>query len=618
MLGIKRGFLDSLYRLRFVIIVILFICAFLIQDYLYIYNDQAPQYTDCQFLNSITYYDSLVMHDKLVNLETLPYPPVAYMATLPGYVLKDISPQTARISIMLFSIIFLISMFGIGRELGDEYSGLAVMALAASSPHILNYSRAYFVNFPQTAMTAASFCFLLKSKKFTDSLYSILFGISLALSFLTKWSTAFFMIIPVLWIALPSFYRSIKQKKSSVLYITFFILFLILQAWFWVKQSTASPPLNGIKYYLLLTALPCIFALIFIYSREKHIKATVDIDEHKNGFHSMTNFLISMVFFFVIAMPWYYYASKAIINLFVYNKSVIGPSSGDVKSNLVILSTMYNFLPLYLLPGLLFVFRKKENRDIISLLFTNILFLSLIVQKVSFPEPRYILSIVIFLAAAGGYWVCNLHKFKKIVTALIITTSLLSIFAWTGISVNYKFFHPVPVHRPDMNLRKKNCCFKLYCTHPPDSSAYSISQAVEEITPTDKSTKKPVPVLFVNKKEIGKPFEIDFIEWEARKRGRRIEPIPLYISKSKDIQRVFIELEKKDKEKFQKIKEILIIHREDPINPDCLKELSGTFENLPVNHYTYKAGENWSITVIQLYNEDLSDHEKEDCSNGKT
>lgn len=254
-------------KLIVTIFLFLFISIFLIQNYLFIKQDRLTVFTDSHLIHSAIYYDRLVLKNDN-NISLIGYPPLLYLLTTLYYRAGDISAQGARLLISFFSVIFLLAMFGIGYQLGGYYSGAAVMAIAASSPHILNYSRLYFVDFPQTTLTALAFYLLLRSEGYRHRIPSILLGIAMALSFLVKWSTAFFLILPVLWFFIPVI---IKPGKYISQYIVFIITSLFAFAGSVHYLKTAAFPFQDIdlrwfRNFILFIVIPSLVCLTIMLS----------------------------------------------------------------------------------------------------------------------------------------------------------------------------------------------------------------------------------------------------------------------------------------------------------------------------------------------------------------
>ena len=411
----------------------IFILFFLIQNYLFIQQDRHTVFTDSHLTHATVFYDRLILKNDN-SISHAGYPPLLYLLTTLAFRINGISVQVARMVISLFSVIFLLAMFGIGYQMGGYHSGAAVMALAASSPHLLNYSRHYFPAFPQTALTALAFCLLLKSEGYKHRSVSILMGIAMALSFLVKWSTAFFLIIPVLWFFIPII---MKPGKYLNQYIVFLIasIFTIIGTFYYIKSNSMpvmNPQFRWLKYYILFVILPSIFCITTMFLAERRSK--YDDGYSSSSFRKLFNFSLMGTVFNVIALPWYYWNASGIANKFqaITEDFIKLQDKAGYLGDFI--RTSFSFFPIFLILSVIgffmtfFMYKKNLFRNLI--LPVNIIFILLLMTKIMCPGSRYLLSIIIFTSALGGFWVTRVGKFKWILTAFILVISLISIMSW--------------------------------------------------------------------------------------------------------------------------------------------------------------------------------------------
>ena len=153
------------------------------------------------------------------------YPPLMHLASTPYYAFLGTSQDIAAFSNITFFIILIFSTYGIGKTLFNKNIGLLSAIIASFLPGIFSFSRVYMVDFPLASMVTLSWYFLLKTKKFTDIKYSLLFGLSAGLGMLAKF-TYFIYIFPYFIFLLPwisNFFRkspnqlNSKQKKQDYL-----------------------------------------------------------------------------------------------------------------------------------------------------------------------------------------------------------------------------------------------------------------------------------------------------------------------------------------------------------------------------------------------------------------
>lgn len=420
-------------KLIAIIFLFVFISIFLIQNYLFIKQDRPTGFTDSHLISAAIFYDKLVLkNDNMIS--QISYPPLLYLISTLSFRINGVSVQGARLPVSFFAIIFLLAMFGIGYKLGGYYSGAAVMALAASSPHILNYSRHFFPGFPQTALTALAFYLLLRSEGYKHRTPSILMGIAIALSFLIKWSTAFFLIIPVLWFFVPII---IKPGKYLNQYLVFIItaLFAILGTVWYFRNAplpSFSPDYKWLRHFILFIILPSAVCLTTMFIVEKRFKK--DEEYSSSPFRKLINFTLMGVVFCVIALPWYYWNAAGMVFKFLSVSQDFIRFQDKTVFLMDFIRTSFSLFPVFLIFSIigvfvvLFTYKQDFYRNLI--LPVNTIFIILLMLKILCPGNRYLLSIVIFTSALGGFWVSKARKLRGIFTAFILLVSLISILSW--------------------------------------------------------------------------------------------------------------------------------------------------------------------------------------------
>jgi hypothetical protein len=112
-------------------------------------------------------------------------------------------------------LVLLISTYKIGSLLDNKKSGALAAVLLSFSPLIFAYSRVGIAEFPLTATIALSVLCLLKSNHFTSLSWTILTGISFALSQLIK-ETAILFIFPFFIYYTVESFRLAKIKRECI------------------------------------------------------------------------------------------------------------------------------------------------------------------------------------------------------------------------------------------------------------------------------------------------------------------------------------------------------------------------------------------------------------------
>lgn len=429
----KQNFLNFIGMVKLgdktagLLILMLIILIVTFQIHLYIQQDVAPSYTDGQYISSLEYMN-YIDNPEGSKFPQYPYPPLVHFVAIIFYKIFGVSLQTARTSVILFSIVFILSMYGIGKEFGNELSGAAVAALSASAPQILIFSRMFFLDFPQAAMSALVFYLILKTNNYRETGYSFLLGVVLGLALLTKWSTVFFIYFPIIWFIIPTLYKNWKNAISMIIPILISCFFIWrISAYFSLPGETKFENIWLISYLLniLLPAVILLGASIFI--QKKYINKNNEFPVRVN----IINFTRVCIISIAVFSPWLYYDVKPVLGKFYLDTVYFVRDTGWIAEfMLTFLKFSFNYAPILVLTGLIFLFIFRENifRNLVIPL--NIIVIFITMLRFGYPYPRYILSFIIFMAVLGGWWVAKAGIIGKIVTVIIVILSIISILGW--------------------------------------------------------------------------------------------------------------------------------------------------------------------------------------------
>jgi 4-amino-4-deoxy-L-arabinose transferase-like glycosyltransferase len=418
----------------------------------YIHLDTRFQSTNYQYLRALQYYGFLSGGESELSLRYMNYPPLQYIFTMPFFSLFGQSQETARLSLLVFWIIFLLAMFGIGYELGGPWSGAVVMLLAASSPHVLNCSRTYFIDFPQTAMTALALYFLTKSNGYRDYKNSLFFGLAFGLSLAVKWSSLFFLLVPAFFLATPCLFKS--RRSLSVIVSTIPSLLLIASGFFtYFKQVEINKDIFDplwFSFYVIFIIMPVLIGAIIIKRLEKEWKKEKGYENSREN--RIINFLRASALVVVIISIWLYWGAHGFLFKVNFDMNIIGcPMMGYIIFFINFLKSLFNFAPIFCLAGVLFLFMKKNKYSNILIILFSALGAIMVFFSLRYYITRHLLSFVIFASALGGYWVVHVGRAKPFVFAVVLIISLGSILAWTVIPGNSDFYSVIQTNSLPVN-----------------------------------------------------------------------------------------------------------------------------------------------------------------------
>lgn len=163
-------------------------------------------------IESLVYDDILKQVDLRSLFEALThsgyYPPLFHWSMAGFYKLFGVSMDVAAAVNLVYLALLLVSTYGIGKEIGARGVGLLAAFITSTLPMIFAMSRYTDIEFSLTAMVALSVWFLLLTRDFAHKGYSLLFGLSLGLGMLSKWTFSLFVVPCLVVVALRAARRS--------------------------------------------------------------------------------------------------------------------------------------------------------------------------------------------------------------------------------------------------------------------------------------------------------------------------------------------------------------------------------------------------------------------------
>ena len=214
----------------------------MINNYVIVTQDNTPLLWDGgdYFYRSLKYYNVFVNFDSdflsAFNDVSHYRPPLLMLSSVPLYLVFGRSTDVAVMTNILYLIILILSIYGIGRRIHSREVGLMAAFIVSVFPIIFGLSRSYWQDFPLTAMVSLSTYLLIRTDYFRDKKYSILFGLSIGLGMLTKWTYFVFLTGPFLYLFILSLRIdevSSKERKKPIWNVAVAILVGMVLASFW-------------------------------------------------------------------------------------------------------------------------------------------------------------------------------------------------------------------------------------------------------------------------------------------------------------------------------------------------------------------------------------------------
>jgi 4-amino-4-deoxy-L-arabinose transferase-like glycosyltransferase len=163
-------------------------------------------------VNLRTLFDTLTLSDY--------YPPLVHMTVIAFYKLLGVSMDVAALSNSVYLVLFLLAVYDIGRRLGGPWVGLLSAFVVSTFPIIFSMSRYLYIDFALTTLVAVNIALLLRGDRFQRKGYALLYGLSLGLGMLTKWTFIVFTIAPLVLVVassslLPSAWQAVRRSAWS-------------------------------------------------------------------------------------------------------------------------------------------------------------------------------------------------------------------------------------------------------------------------------------------------------------------------------------------------------------------------------------------------------------------
>jgi 4-amino-4-deoxy-L-arabinose transferase-like glycosyltransferase len=148
------------------------------------------------------------------------YPPLVHLTVAAFYGIFGVSMDVAAMANSLYLVVLLLAVYSLGERLAGPWVGLLSAFVVSTFPIVFSMSRYLYIDFALTAMVAVNICLLVRSEGFQHKAYTLLYGLSLGLGMLTKWTFIAFAAAPFLLVlftsgAIPDAVRALRPTASS-------------------------------------------------------------------------------------------------------------------------------------------------------------------------------------------------------------------------------------------------------------------------------------------------------------------------------------------------------------------------------------------------------------------
>jgi 4-amino-4-deoxy-L-arabinose transferase-like glycosyltransferase len=163
------------------------------------------------------------------------YPPLTYIIAALFQKVFGVGNDTALITNLLYSSILIIAVYTLGKILFNYQIGLWGASLSMLFPRLYQSRLQFLIDTPLMTLTVLCFCCLtiwkLQKIYYKQWLWTVIFGICWGFTLLTKQSVMFFLLTPLLWLAI-SYIFQCKWGRILQLTISFIISSIIWLPWY--------------------------------------------------------------------------------------------------------------------------------------------------------------------------------------------------------------------------------------------------------------------------------------------------------------------------------------------------------------------------------------------------
>lgn len=126
------------------------------------------------------------------------YPPLAPLAAVPAF--GGVDPRRPTFFLSQVALALLIgATYALGKRHSSEATGILAAIAVSSFPIVSTQSRMFMLDLPDAAMTALALLALCRADAFRRAAPSFVFGATLGLALLTKWTVVFFLAAPLVF-----------------------------------------------------------------------------------------------------------------------------------------------------------------------------------------------------------------------------------------------------------------------------------------------------------------------------------------------------------------------------------------------------------------------------------
>ena len=343
---------------------------------------------------------------------------------------------------ILFLIILILSIYGIGKKLFGVKEGLFAAFLISTYPSIVGVSRNYLLDLPLTAMVTLSVFLLLKSNFFKDKLFSILFVVSFILGTLTKKTFIIFLLPLLIYSFIILIKRKSLDKTKKLLFVLGGIILAAFSLDYFMSKTNQTlsqlfptllnsfPTLDELKRYLFMLINPQIG---FIYTSIFLVGATLFFIKGRKRFLVFclllpSVFLIGSGYAFWVRYSLPYLYSFALVS----SKGILLINKRTLKKILIGIILLLGLLQFFILTFNLNIFEEDISLTDNLVLLKKEIGPYEFIRNIDVPrtDMRGLLSLITESDTSGSITICNIGESQDV--------------SWTNL-VHYAYRYEFPI-----------------------------------------------------------------------------------------------------------------------------------------------------------------------------
>ena len=172
-------------------------------------------------------------------------PPAFFIAVQPFYWTLGVDMDNAQLFNVAMLVVVILLTFWLGKEVANRWVGLFAALLVGLLPMTAAMARLFYTEMFLTATVALNLLALYKCQAFSRRSWSIIWGISMGIGLLVKWTMPIYVALPLLWVLWQSdewkfSVRQVIQIDYGRLLLSLALAASISALWFWPNRELAT------------------------------------------------------------------------------------------------------------------------------------------------------------------------------------------------------------------------------------------------------------------------------------------------------------------------------------------------------------------------------------------